>query len=186
MGEFFILIIIIVFIVLIVKIFKSKQILILKLLLGSLSIVTFYIAFSLLMGSIWEKERRPKLEDEGFGEPIKSIYFINSKNEPVSVILDFEYSKKEFSKSSKINLDYNRMDTITLRGLENIGYQTPIIFSDSIMKFPEKFSIKVTDSLGKIIKTYNKEEFFSSIEKSKYTNRNNIECKETSWTLKIK
>jgi hypothetical protein len=186
MGEFFILLLIMVFIVLIVKTFKSKQILILKLLFGFLSIVAFYIAFSLLMGTIWEKGRRPKLEDEGFGEPIKSIYFINSKNESVGIILDFEYLKKEILKDSKINLNYNKLDTIYLRGLKNVGCQTPLIFRDTITKFPEKFSIKIIDSLGRIIKTYNKKEFFSSIEKSKYTNINDLECKETNWTLKIK
>jgi hypothetical protein len=186
MKEIYIYLLIIGIVFLIVKTFQSKESLILKLMASFILLIALYFCLIHIIASGWEKGRRPKLEDEGFGDPIKSIYFINSKNESVSIILDFEYSKKEISKSAKINPDYNRVDTIILRGLENIGCQTPIIFEDTIVKFPEKFNIKITDSLGKIIKTYNKEEFFSSIEKSKYTNRNDMECKETSWTLKIK
>jgi hypothetical protein len=185
MKEFFILLLAAGFIILTIKIFKSKQNLMLKLLFCLISLAAFYIIFLFLMSTIWENGRKPKLEDEGFELPIKSIYFINDKNEPIRIILDFKYTEKENIKSN-INLQYNKIDTIYLDKLKSIGSQTPILFKDTIIKFPQKFSIRIIDSTGNIVKTYNKEDFFNSIEKSKYTNRNDIESKQTSWTLKIK
>jgi hypothetical protein len=60
----------------------------------------------------------------------------------------------------------------------------PIFYRDSITKLPESFKIKITDSLGKVLKKYDKKEFLNSVEKSKY--KNDIECKEEGWTLIIK
>lgn len=186
MGDFVILPLLIFLAFLTIKIFKSKNKIIIKLICYSLSLVTLYIVFTLLIGSFWEKGRRPKIEDEGLGKSIKSIYFINTKNESISIILDFEYSKKEISKYSNINYDYNRLDTFFLSKSNGIGCQTPILFKDTIIEFPENFSIKIRDSSNKIIKTYNKEIFFKNVENGRNQSIQDLEKKSSSWTLKIK
>ncbi|MEA9412111.1 hypothetical protein [Flavobacterium sp. PL02] len=115
----------------------------------------------------------------------KGITFVNNAEKSIMVIVNFKYSDNEFVEKSAINIKYNKIDSLYIKKDRGGYYLLPIFYKDTI-KFPEKFNIKIKDSLGSIIKEYDNEEFFNSIEKLKYTKINDIECKETSWTLKIK
>jgi hypothetical protein len=184
-GELFILPLIIGFIM--VKIFQSKMNLIVKLMLSFILLIIFLIAFSLSIASGWESGRQPRKAAIKLDNYPKSMYFFNEMNQSINIIVNFKYSKEEILKYSKINLGYNKIDTIhSLRKGENKYCQIPILAIDTITKFPENFNIIITDSVGNIIKKYNKIEFLKNIENRKYKDIKDEECRATSWDLKIK
>jgi hypothetical protein len=142
--------------------------------------------FSVLIGFVKGRPQHEPVQISPDDIP-KTIYFFNQTNQTINVIVDFKFSKDEILKQSEVDVYFNKIDTIhNLRNGENKYRQTSILCGDSIMKFPKSFNIKITDSLGKILKKYNKKEFLNSVEKSKYTNSHDIECKEKRWFLILK
>jgi hypothetical protein len=185
--ELFILPLIVGFIFAMVKIFQSKINLIVKLTLSFISLIIFLLTFSLSISSGWESGRQPREAVIKLENYPKSIYFFNEMNQSINIIVNFKYSKEEMLKYSKINLGYNKIDTIhSLRKGENKYRQIPILEIDTITKFPKNFNIIITDSAYNIIKTYNKIKFYKNIESPRYKDSKDEECRATSWDLKIK
>jgi hypothetical protein len=186
MEEFFILPIIVGFIVLIIKILKSKVSLILKLVLSIITLSFFIIGLSLCIASGWERGSRQEAVIIPEDSP-KKIYFHNKMNQSINIIVDFRYSEEELTEQSKINLVFSKINTISnLRKEDSYNLKTPIMSSDSLIRFPKKFNIKITDSLGKLIKEYNKDTFLQNIEESKNMSSTIKEYSLRKWTLIIK
>lgn len=116
---------------------------------------------------------------------VKKIKLVNLHKNKYIAYIDFEYSDKEILNNLNIDIANNRIDTVYLDIGETKFFKTPIFLSDTI-KFPEKFSIKITDLQGRVIKKYDKKAFFDEIEKSKYEIKGDLEKKETDWDLIIK
>jgi hypothetical protein len=186
MGEFFILPIIVGFIILIIKILKSKVSLILKLVLSGIALFFFIIGLSMCIADGWERGSRQEAVMIPEDTP-KNIYFHNKTNQSINIIVDFRYSEEELTERSKINLVFNKIDTIlNLKKEDSSNLEAPIMRSDSITGFPKKFNIKITDSLGKLIKGYDKETFLKNIEESKNMSGTIKEYSLKKWTLIIK
>jgi len=183
MGESFILPLIIGFIFIVIKIFKSNQILILKLLFYFMSIIGFYFTITLLIASFWEQGR--DIQPVEKSDDTKEINFFNKTNQTINVIVDFEYSKNEIVKLSRINFKYNKKEVVlNLKKEESKYFQTPILSIDSKAPFPKNFNIKITDSTNKIIKAYNKDEFFNNIVTINKS-RKDREYVQNNWVLVI-
>lgn len=172
----------------IIKILTSKKRAIVK----TISVFVFLILLILLVifsfVYSWKKGGPNREFREPYEDPngVKIINIYNDTRKCLFVKINFEYTDTEIKKYNLVNFK-NKKDTVFLINKGNGGnYMAPIFYRDSITKLPESFNIKITDSLGKILKKYNKKEFLNSVEKSKYTNDNDIECKEKSWTLIIK
>ncbi|WP_409417008.1 hypothetical protein [Flavobacterium sp. PS2] len=150
---------------------------------GLLMLLFLFIFFSFLHS--WKKGgpgNEQPVEDPNL---TKGITLINNTDKSLNVVIDFRYNAIDSIKLSDINIAYNKVDSIYIKKNEG-GYFLLPIFNTSRIKFPEKINIKIKDSLGQVIKQYDKDEFFNSIEKFEYKNRSDIECNQTSWTLKIK
>jgi energy-coupling factor transporter transmembrane protein EcfT len=172
----------------IIKILKSNEKVMTKTIVVFVLLMLFFMFLFFSFVYSWKRGGPNREPRELYEDPnwVKSINFYNGTKNFITVKINFEYSEVEIKKYNLTNFK-NKKDTVFYINKGNGGnYMTQILYRDSIIKLPEQFSIEITDSLGKIIKTYNKDEFFNSIEKSKYTNSNDIECKETSWSLKIK
>lgn len=176
---FFIVLIIILFII--NKLFLNQQNLKFKLIFSIVTSIFFIVIYLLLFVYLWNSSTG--------GQPTepstKKIYFSNANKKRCRVVVDFKYSNKDILNNPSIYITYNAIDTINLGIGEQEFFKTPISYLDTI-DFPESFNIKIIDSVGKIIATYNKENFFNSIEKSTYTNISDVERKETGWNLIIK
>lgn len=128
------------------------------------------------------REPRELYEDSG---RVKIINIYNNTKKLIDVKINFKYTKDEIKKYKIENINLKK-DTIFYVNKGNGGnFMLPIPYKNSVIKFPKSFSIQIKDSVGKIIETYNKEEFFKNIERSSYNNINDIESKEEGWTLII-
>lgn len=116
---------------------------------------------------------------------VKKIKISNLNRGKCIAYINFEYSNKEILNNLNIDIANNQIDTVYLNVGETKFVKTPIFLSDTI-KFPENFSIKITDLKGRIIKKYDKKVFFDEIEKSKYEVKEDLEKKEKDWNLIIK
>ncbi|NRS90754.1 hypothetical protein HNQ02_003701 [Flavobacterium sp. 7E] len=180
MTLFFIIVLIIVLFI-INKLFLNKQNFKFKLIFSIVTSIFFIVICSLLFVYLW---------NSGTGgqptEPTtKKIYFNNVNKRRCIVVVDFKYSNKDILNNPSIDITYNTIDTVYLGIGKQEFFKTLISYLDTI-NFPENFKIKIIDSFGKTIKTYSKETFFNSIEKSTYTNLSDVERKEASWNLIIK
>lgn len=186
MNEVILFFAIVVSLLLMYKVLRSNNKMIIKLVYLLIMIVLLFslIFFSFIIS--WKKGGPNREEVIIHNDSPKTIYFFNETKQTINIIVNFKYSDKEKG-NIKYNSYYNKIDTIkNLRTGENKYRQIPILYNDSITKFPKNFNVKITDSVGELIKEYNKEEFFNSIEKSKYEKNINKECKEREWDLKIK
>lgn len=184
MKEIFIYLLIILIVFLIVKTFQSKESLKLKLTESFILLIGLYFCLIHLITSGWEKG----IEQQPVESPslTKSIFIFNETNKPINAIIDFKYSKDERLKYANINIQYNKIDTLfNIERGKSKSYLTPISQIDSSVSFPEKFNIKITNSTGEVLKTYNKDEFINNIETIN-KNRKDREYVQMSWTLRIK
>jgi hypothetical protein len=171
---------------LIIRILTSKEKVIVKTVsIGVLLILLFlFLIFSFVYS--WKKGGPNREPRELYEDPngVKIINIYNDTKKCLFVKINFKYTDTEIKKYNLVNFK-NKKDTVFFINKGNGGnYMAPIFYRDSITKLPESFKIKITDSLGKVLKKYDKKEFLNSVEKSKY--KNDIECKEEGWTLIIK
>lgn len=124
--------------------------------------------------------REPTYED-GF----KKISLLNLYNEPVTAIINFKYSKKELANDTSLNNKFNRLDTISIKNMENYEFITPIKYGDSI-KFPMEFKIIILDTLGKSLFNYNKQAFIKSTQNYVYNKNKSVSEFSENWDLTIK
>ncbi|MBS7253659.1 hypothetical protein [Flavobacterium branchiicola] len=186
MNEVIFFLALVISLLLVYRVLKSKSKMIVKLVyLLVIFILLFFVGlFSFIIS--WKKGGPNREEVIPLKNSPKTIYFFNETKQSINIIVNFKYSDEE-KKSIKYNPYYNKIDTIkNLRSGENKYREISTLYNDSITKFPKNFNVKITDSIGEIIKEYNKEEFFNSIEKSKYVKNIDKECKENEWDIRIK
>jgi len=145
------------------------------------AILFVFLCFSVII--LWKKggsKREKSIPLENFP---KCIFFFNETKQSINIIVNFKYTEEKLN----LNSYYNKIDTIfDLRPKRNKYREIPIIYTDSITEFPENFNIKIIDSLGRIIKTYDKKQFLKNVENPKNMSQIDLELKEKSWMLKIK
>ena len=159
-----------------------------KVLITVIFLIISSIIYVLFFQSLWNSssyDEETKQTQEYIYTNLKKIKFINTKNEVIDVSMNFEYSKQEIKERNLHIVDYyNKESLIRLQPNSDFIVVLPISTGDKL-KFPDKFSVTLKDSVKKNIKQYDTDSFFENVVSKPVIENNQEKYNAKEWILNI-